>query len=395
MKNPAVAVFVLSFCVFHFTLPAQNWELVENENLPEPQTIHFLNATHGWIGGKNELAYTTDGGNTWNLRTLPDNEVRIRGMHALDENTIFVAGRHDDLEAFIGRSTDGGITWNLQNDFPERLEDIAFASTTTGVSVGRKGLVLRTTNGGDIWSPLSGFGNDDYKHIVFSGETGIMTGEGGIIRRSIDGGQTWSSVSSGTVNDLNGIQFVNSQTVLIAGNGGILLQSNNSGQSFTQMSVPTVNNLRGVFFLNELTGWVVGFVGTILMTNNGGATWIDQSTIIPFQFQRIDGGSILGVFCGNEDNEVYRYQAATSVLFNSGTNLSVYPNPATNYLQVNHPGVYGNYKIHNFQGETVISGKLENETTGIDVKSLAAGNYVLFVPDQTGNFQRLLFTKPN
>ncbi len=378
-------MWVCLCCVATLNIKAQGWELQDQFSFPEPQAIHFLNSTHGWIGGKHQLAATTDGGDTWSMYTLPDQNVRIRGMHAIDENTLIVAGRHDDLEAFIGKTFDGGMQWIIQTGFPERLEDVAFATPETGVSVGRKGLVLRTTDGGTNWNALQGFGSTDFKHVNFKGNTGIMSGEGGAIRRSTDAGLTWTPVPSGTTQDLGQVHFVDANIIYIAGDGGVLLRSTDGGLSFSPVPVPTPNNLRGVYFTDAGTGWVVGFVGTILMTTQGGDNWVDQSTAIPHQFQRIGGGGPGSVFCGNENGEVYRYVMSTATSQSAVPAWAMSPNPATQNVYFSSPTPFQSLRIYDAAGKLVYVRTGEEIPGSIDVSHFPAGLYTVQVIDASGH----------
>lgn len=45
-----------------------------------------------------------------------------------------------------------------------------------------------------------------------------------------------------------------------------------------EAGMPTVNNLNGVHFVDRMTGWAVGDLGTIVFTQNGGLSWVQQTS---------------------------------------------------------------------------------------------------------------------
>ncbi|MCO4815413.1 MAG: fasciclin domain-containing protein, partial [Flavobacteriales bacterium] len=63
--------------------------------------------------------------------------------------------------------------------------------------------------------------------------------------------------------------------------------------------------------------------------------------------------------------------------------LSVYPNPASNVLNINN--LKGNYEVVSIYGEVVKSGTLSNNT--IDVSELSTGNYFIKLTNNTTVYQ--------
>ena len=60
------------------------------------------------------------------------------------------------------------------------------------------------------------------------------------------------------------------------------------------------------------------------------------------------------------------------------TPLVVYPNPATSMITIENPqGIASNYVIIDAQGRQVLAGKLQGETTSIDVAHIANGMYTI------------------
>jgi len=72
-------------------------------------------------------------------------------------------------------------------------------------------------------------------------------------------------------------------------------------------------------------------------------------------------------------------ESATSISAISGTEVSLYPNPATDYIIAT--GVTGNYRIIEIQGRIVQTGQLSGESTQISIADIPKGLYFF----KTGN----------
>jgi hypothetical protein len=69
--------------------------------------------------------------------------------------------------------------------------------------------------------------------------------------------------------------------------------------------------------------------------------------------------------------------------------VSVYPNPAREQLQITNYELRNgteDYTIYNFVGQKILQGKLQNETSIINVESLANGIYYLRIAEKTVKF---------
>ena len=62
-------------------------------------------------------------------------------------------------------------------------------------------------------------------------------------------------------------------TVWIVGDNGTILHTTDGGAIWTEQTSGTVNGLNGVFFLDALHGWAAGDAKTIIRTTDGGTTW--------------------------------------------------------------------------------------------------------------------------
>jgi photosystem II stability/assembly factor-like uncharacterized protein len=116
----------------------------------------------------------------------------------------------------------------------------------------------------------------------------------------------WVVLSTGTSQNLNTVQFLNSQTGFAAGASGTFIRTTNGGANWVTLSTGSSVELRAVFFLNTSTGLLCGYNGTILRTTNGGNNW---STVNSGTSDHLLGLSFyndqIGVCSGNTGTILY------------------------------------------------------------------------------------------
>jgi len=75
----------------------------------------------------------------------------------------------------------------------------------------------------------------------------------------------------------------------------------------------------------------------------------------------------------------------------SNSSIKIYPNPSTNQLRITNYELRNStaeYSIYSIMGQIIMSGKLQNETTIINVESLAKGMYFLQIQSSEGVFNK-------
>lgn len=213
---------------------------------------------------------TTDGGLTWN-RQSSGTTGRLFGVYFTDANNGTAVGEH-----VILRTTDGGSTWVNQPYPPayrfDYLLGVFFTNAATGTVVGAYGRILRTTDGGTTWTDQSSGTVNDLGGVYFiNADTGAVVG-GGSILHTTDGGATWTSQSTGTTDGFSAVYFANADTGTIAGSR--IFRTTDGGSTWVSQPIETNNNLNGISFTDANTGTAVGDNGTILRTTTGGITGI-------------------------------------------------------------------------------------------------------------------------
>jgi hypothetical protein len=102
------------------------------------------------------------------------------------------------------------------------------------------------------------------------------------------------------------------------------------------------------------------------------------------------GGSVKVVFTpgvpdqtpADEGMTVVTSTAALSVKDFANVDFTTYPNPATNFININAKSNISNFKIYNNLGQIV---KEEANKTAADISGLSSGIYMIKVTDESGN----------
>lgn len=126
--------------------------------VPTAYSLHFISATTGVVGCRNNIFKTTDGGVTWtniygsaDTAQLPQN---IVGIHiSADEQTIVACGTQ-----YIVRSTNGGSTWSIVYAWVSIGEfagkHLTWIDDTNLWATGSKNVVIQSTDSGASWTQI-------------------------------------------------------------------------------------------------------------------------------------------------------------------------------------------------------------------------------------------------
>ena len=221
--------------------------------------IWFTDANHGFVGGVNGYAYTSNGGTSWS-------------------------------------KTDVKTALSLSDNFYTR--DICFYNTSIGWIVGDDGLIAKTANGGTTWTKQN-WGKDpvkvtdaDLKCIYFlDSQKGWIGGVNGVILITTDGGAHWVLQSAPEIQSIIDIHFLTaSKGFAVGGSYKDLYYTENSGTNWYKYSESNLPYFypNSVDFSDINNGWLAGaayqsstWIGRIMRTNDGGSTWHIQSVEDP------------------------------------------------------------------------------------------------------------------
>lgn len=254
-------------------------------------SVFFTSSDNGWVAGdRGYLAFTKDGGKTWNRKILNTaaniNEIYFRN----DDDGYLVAGR----KMFVTK--DGGESWREaliinQNEYKEGIpvfNSIRFNSKKQGFIIGaiiqRNGdgdvlnsLVLRTTDGGENWSRILVPTKAELIHLDFDGKSdGWIVGNMGTILSTRDSGNSWELQKSGINETLYNVDFSDEKNGYAVGENGAILRTENSGNDWIKVQSIAKKTLFRVDFSDDKNGWIVGADGMILRSYDRGLTWVRQ-----------------------------------------------------------------------------------------------------------------------
>jgi len=251
-----------------------NWQLQNSNTTDIIRDIVFLSPTKGIAAtwSWNEMLYTNDGGNTWEIRTH-NLDLAMDGLYFTDELNGWGLGMfqyNSDVRHKVVKTDDGGESWEIIYDFGNNIQadDMFFINNDIGW-IGSTGKVYKTTDGGYSWTsiPVSA---GSVRSIYFIDEyTGWISGYPGVILHTSDGGLNWE-VQKSSQGALNSIYFINSNNGWAAGGTqgeSLIFKTDNGGINWNEQNVESSELLLGIYMFNTNHGYAVGANGTILKIN--------------------------------------------------------------------------------------------------------------------------------
>jgi photosystem II stability/assembly factor-like uncharacterized protein len=251
--------------------------------------VGFFDSIHGCIGNlgpgswaptsdTNPLYVTNNGGKTVTLPVIiGPHPMGICGMSVINDSVIAACGRFDG-PAYFAYSTNRGNTWNVKDtrSIAGMLIDTKFISPDTGFVVGgtdsieslSKSLILYTTDAGNTWTTKiigKAPGNHCWKishpskMVFYVSVEELYSNDTLRFFKSVDGGATWrENIIKGVPYGWSqGIGFVNDSVGWIGGNTYVLA-TKDSGKIFDTVPSPLLINLNRMRFVNDTLGYAVG-----------------------------------------------------------------------------------------------------------------------------------------
>jgi hypothetical protein len=319
--------------------------------------IHFWNANEGFSAGdptgsganaKFEILRTTNGGTTWTAvanAPAPQGgiEYGLTGVKYVNGNNVWLG----TTKGRILRSNDKGVTWSA-NSTPAL--DFGGGATGGGVDGSSAQMAFKDANNGLL--------------ITVDGLIDATSTPSVALYESADSGVTWEPIET-TGYYFNNITYIPGTTNTYVSTGGTYYQDAFMGSSFSTDGGHTWTSIdaglqRGtVVFLNPTTGWAGQFSDAATGGTKG---------ILKFQ------GNLLAVSDANANK----------------SKLSIYPNPATDVINLKSSKDIKGVSIFD------LSGKIVKQSTGasqVNVSSLAKGNYILQAINKDGSVENTKFIK--
>ncbi len=206
--------------------------------------LSFFSASNGWVVSNKKVAFTSDGGTSWMLATLPAGAMAV-DVAALGPTTAVVTSTTGIL-----RTTDGTTFTSVSTS---AAAEVLFFDSTVGIAVGGQ----RTTSGGTSWTPSSAsvpmLGVSDFARA--SATTAYAIGSNNKWSKTTDAGQSWSTPVALTDCSVMGVAFVDDSHGVIGCKGTVQgsptetrynLYTSNGGTSWVHEPWPANWPARGI-----------------------------------------------------------------------------------------------------------------------------------------------------
>ncbi|MGH1364210.1 MAG: YCF48-related protein [Calditrichia bacterium] len=328
-KNAKLIWFFL--LVISMGLHAQNWSAQNSGVTADLDDVFALSAAEAWVCGDNGvLLHTTDGGMNWNSVALTGAD--LQGIAFKDANLGIVVG--DGGTVF--QTTNGGQSWTLQTSpTASQLRGVAWGSGDVVWAAGEGGAAIRSVDNGVNWSSLvTGSGSRIRSIDAIGSDLAWIVGNGALLRHTQNAGASWVSQSPGG-DDIQDVQFLDSQVGYISRSSTpSLLFTDNGGTTWSSRSTGIVEDLNGLFFINNELGWATSEGHNIYQTTDGGLNWTLQfngtafGEITEVHFASPERGWAVG-----DAGVIYVFESATGIedvtsIHPEGIELDQnYPNP--------------------------------------------------------------------
>jgi photosystem II stability/assembly factor-like uncharacterized protein len=316
-----VAVLLCTSCTRGFLPPLEfnPWQVVE---LPTDETLSDIDFTddpnHGWLVGKNATVLeTTDGGQTWQQRSLELGESITYSF-----NSVSFAGDEGWVTGQPGillHTTDGGQTWS-RVPLSEQLPGSPYAITALGPQSAEMvtdiGAIYRTKDSGRTWQALVQEAVGVTRNVSRSadGKYVAVSARGSFYSTWEPGQEAWQPHNRTSSRRLQNMGFGQDGRIwLLARGGTIQFSQADSLDEWDEPIAPEFATSWGLLDLayrtpNEI--WLTGGSGNLLVSLDGGQTWQKDQAVesVPSNFYKIlfvspDQGYILG-----QGGTLLRYQ---------------------------------------------------------------------------------------
>jgi photosystem II stability/assembly factor-like uncharacterized protein len=238
--------------------------------------IQFVNKDTGWaVGDLGTLIRSTDGGTSWTVSETNTTNPILK-VRSYNGQVVIASG----FGGLILRSTDRGETFTqVTSGVTGDLWGLKMVNETLGWSCGNANSLVKTTDGGQTWQTVSTPGyTSDYWWIDFLDQNYGFIAANGKVLRTIDGGQNWEIIQAGDSYPLFSIDVIDSLHIAAAGYGGTgysgkNIYSSDGGYNWINGGSLTMESVNCIKYVNTDTGYVIMTNVIGKKTTNRGQEW--------------------------------------------------------------------------------------------------------------------------
>ncbi|MDJ0517003.1 MAG: photosynthesis system II assembly factor Ycf48 [Trichodesmium sp. MO_231.B1] len=304
------AVILCSGCKNAFLPPMSYnpWEVIQ---LPTEVTLFDIgftdNLDHGWIvGGDTTLLETTDGGKTWEPKTIDlEEKVRLTSV-SFNGNEGWIVGQ----PSLLLRTDDGGESWStipLSSKLPGAPNTIIALGPNSAEMTTDVGAIYRTKDGGQNWRAQVEDAVGVVRNISRSsdGKYIAVSAKGNFYSTWEPGQKSWTPHNRQNSRRLENMGFGDDGRLWLLARGGQLRFSDPENlEEWGEAINPEYATSWGLLDLAYRTPdeiWISGGSGNLLRSTDGGQTWEKDLDVenVPENFYNIvfinsETGFILG-----------------------------------------------------------------------------------------------------
>ena len=266
------------------------------------------NPDRGWlVGTQATLFETTDGGETWQQKTLDlgDEKISLSAV-SFNGNEGWIVGK----PSILLYTDDGGDSWSripLSSKLPGAPDGIVALDDATAEMVTNLGAIYKTTNGGKNWKALveGSVGVARSIHRSNDGKYVAVSAKGNFFSTWEPGQTEWTPHQRTSSRRLQNMGFSNNESLwLLARGGQIQFSESDNYEEWQEPIYPEFSTSWGLLDVAYRTPdevWIAGGSANLLRSNDGGQTWEKDRDVedIPSNFYKIvfvnpDKGFVLG-----------------------------------------------------------------------------------------------------
>lgn len=292
-------------------LPAASvnpWQPIALPDEVNPLDISFTSdKQHGWlVGTSSTLLETTDGGNTWEPRTLELDQLYRLSSVSFSGDEGWVVGQ----PSILLHTVDGGESWSrvpLSEKLPGSPSMVTALGPLAAEMTTDVGAIYRTSDGGKNWKAMVEEALGVVRNISRSpdGKYVAVSARGNFYSTWEPGQPAWVGHNRNSSRRVQNMGFTSDGRLWMLARGGqIQFTDPEDPEVWTDAINPEFSTSWGLLDLAYRTPdevWVSGGSGNLIRSADGGATWEKDKSVesVPSNFYKIlffgpDQGFVIG-----------------------------------------------------------------------------------------------------